>query len=258
MNAYFERLGEGVFRPTGLVQGAWNTSEQHIAPVLGLIAHVLEADHRSRQGEAMQLGRVSFDILGVLPMEEVRVETRVLRPGRTIELAEATLSHAGRAAVVARAWWMQRADTSALAGSPLPEMAPLSECEPWSMSDVWAGAFLTTLDARRRLIEQGRAQAWVHAPAALVAGEPSSATTRMLGLIDVANGIATRARPEDVAFPNLDVTAHLLRPPVGDWIGLDTTVSFAATGLGMTHSVLHDERGPVGTSVQTLTVRPRG
>lgn len=257
MTAYFERLGEGVFRPTGAVQGAWNTSEQHIAPVLGLIAHVLEADHRGRQGEAMQLARVSYDILGVLPIEEVSVETRVLRPGRTIELAEATLSHAGRPAVVARAWWMQCGDTAALAGTALPAMPGPDECEPWNMTEEWAGAFLTTLDTRRRAVEPGRGHAWVRSRAALVDGEPAGPTTRLLGLVDVANGIATRVGPDVAVFPNLDLTVHLLRAPIGEWIGLDTTVSFAATGVGVTHSILHDERGPVGTGMQSLTVRPR-
>jgi hypothetical protein len=59
-----------------------------------------------------------------------------------------------------------------------------------------------------------------------------------------------------VAFPNLDLTLHLLRPPVGEWIGFDTTVSFGATGLGLTSTVLHDLDGPIGTVAQTLTVRP--
>ena len=50
---------------------------------------------------------------------------------------------------------------------------------------------------------------------------------------------------------------HLFRRPYGDWLGLDTTVSFGADGVGLTASVLHDERGPVGRSAQTLTLRKR-
>jgi hypothetical protein len=34
-------------------------------------------------------------------------------------------------------------------------------------------------------------------------------------------------------------------------------VSFAEDGIGLTTSVVHDERGPIGTSSQCLTVRPR-
>jgi hypothetical protein len=67
-----------------------------------------------------------------------------------------------------------------------------------------------------------------------------------------------RASPEEIAFPNVDLTAHLFRAPCGDWIGFDTTVSFGPGGLGLTSSVLHDMQGPIGTLSQILTVRARG
>jgi hypothetical protein len=61
-----------------------------------------------------------------------------------------------------------------------------------------------------------------------------------------------------VAFPNLDLTAHLFEEPHGDWLGFDTSVSFGRNGFGLTSSVIHDEHGPVGTMAQMLTVRPSG
>lgn len=78
----------------------------------------------------------------------------------------------------------------------------------------------------------------------------------MLGIVDVANGMAVRVAPDQVAFPNLDLTAHLFRAPVAGWVGVDTSVSFGSAGVGLTQSVLHDESGPVGIIAQTLTVRP--
>ena len=35
------------------------------------------------------------------------------------------------------------------------------------------------------------------------------------------------------------------------------SLALAASGLGATHTVLHDENGVIGTAVQGLTVRPR-
>jgi hypothetical protein len=58
-------------------------------------------------------------------------------------------------------------------------------------------------------------------------------------------------------FPNIDLTAHFFSQPRGEWVGFDTSVCFGPAGLGLTTSVLHDLHGPVGTSDQTLTVRPR-
>ena len=62
--------------------------------------------------------------------------------------------------------------------------------------------------------------------------------------------------PREVAFPNLDLTAHVFAEPVGEWIGFDTTVSIGPGGIGLTHSIIHDETGPVGVLCQILTVRP--
>lgn len=257
MTAYFERVSAHTFRPTDAVQGAWNITEQHIAPAIGLLAHLVEEDRDARRSDDLALARVSYDILGVLPMDAVEVAVRVLRPGRTIELVEATLSHAGRPAVILRAWLMQRTDTAALAGGDLPRMRPLADHGPWSPADTWPGGFVRSIDTCRIEQAPGRASAWVLPHLPLLAEAPVSATARALGLTDLVNGMTPRVAPEQVLFPNVDFTAHLFREPDAEWIGLDTTVTFGPGGLGVTHAILNDQHGPFGTVVQSLTVRPR-
>ncbi|SBS72148.1 conserved hypothetical protein [uncultured Microbacterium sp.] len=253
---YFERLGQQRFRATDSVQGAWNTTEQHIAPALGLLAHTVERDHTSRHDTPFQLARACYDILGTIPIADVDIEIRVLRPGRTIELVEATLSHNGRAAVVLRAWMLATRDTTTLAGTTPPPMPPRHDLKAWSATAIWPGLFVTTIDIRRREHHPGRAEFWLRPRVPLLAGEDVSPTARLLGVIDIANGITPRTSPREVAFPNLDLTAHLTRAPEGDWIGCSTTVTFGPDGFGTTHTALHDQAGYLGTSVQTLTVRP--
>ena len=258
MAAYFRRLDDSHFTATDAVQGAWNTDEQHIAPALGLLTHVLERDHGARHGHPLTMSRVSFDILGVLPIDTVEITTRVIRPGRTIELAEATLSHGGRPAVIARAWFSRDIDTAAVAGTALVRMPEPSTLPAWSAAEVWPGRFVTTVEIRRDETEPGRARFWLRPGIPLLLDEPVSPTARLLGVVDIANGITPRVAPGDVHFPNLDLTAHLFRAPGDGWIGFDTTVSFGPHGHGLTHSILHDAAGPLGTLQQTLTVRPRG
>lgn len=253
VQAYFIPLDDRTFRATSSVQGAWNTEEQHIAPSLGLLAHVLERDH----GRDLLLGRITFDILGTLPIDTVTITTRVVRAGRSIELVEATLSHDDRPAATARAWFLHDYETGKIAGSTLPAIPPHEAMPAYVPSDVWPGEYLTTVAVRRQQVEPGRAQFWVRPRVPLVEGEAVSTTARMLSTVDVANGITPRQSPRTVLFPNLDLTAHLFRQPTSEWIGFDTTVSFGPTGLGLTHTVLHDEDGPLGTSDQALTVRPR-
>ncbi len=254
--AYFERLGPTTFRPTEHVGGAWETSEQHIAPALGLLAHVVDLDRDARRSDGLWLTRLSYDIWGTVPIEPVETSVRLLRPGRTVELAEAELTHAGRRVVTLRAWSMQGRDTAELSGSALPRIPSVEETPEWTPSAVWQGGFIACAQVRRLHSEPGRASFWVRSDQELVAGESASPTAHAARLFDIANGMAVRADPRTVAFPNVDLTAHLYREPCGEWLGFDTTVSFGDNGLGLTSSVLHDADGPLGTLAQMLTVRP--
>jgi len=254
--AYFERLGAQTFRATEHTGGAWDAATQHIAPALGLLAHAVEHDHDVRRRDGLVLARLSYDILGTVPIAEVEVTVEVVRPGRTIELVEAVLAHGGRPAVRLRAWLMEQRDTASVAGTGHTPLAPPDELEPWDPTSVWKGGFIATAEVRRRQVEPGRAAVWVRVSQPILDGEEVSRTAAVAGVLDIANGMTVRAAPEDVAFPNIDLTAHLVRPPGDGWLGLDTTVSFAGDGIGLTTSVVHDERGPIGTSSQCLTVRP--
>jgi Thioesterase-like superfamily len=254
--AYFERLGERRFRATEHTGGAWDRATQHIAPALGLLAHAVEHDREVRRSDGLVLTRLGYDILGTVPIAEVEITVAVVRPGRTIELVEAVLVHADRPVVRLRAWLMQQRDTSAIAGTGFSWLPPPDDVEPWDPTTVWRGGFIATAEVRRRQVEPGRALVWVRTDQPLLADEPVSRTAAVAGLLDIANGMSVRAAPEDVAFPNVDLTAHLVAPPADGWLGLDTTVSFGAAGVGLTTSVVHDEGGPIGTSTQCLTVRP--
>ncbi|SFR91727.1 Thioesterase-like superfamily protein [Microbacterium sp. cf046] len=257
MTAYFERLDRASFRATPAVQGAWNTAEQHVAPALGLLTHCVELDRDSRRVDDLRVARLSFDILGTLPIGVVDLDVRVLRAGRTIELVGATLSHNGRAAVVLRAWLLAPGDTASIAGGDFPTIPAPDDLESWHAEGLWPGEFVRTVDARRAETAPGRAQFWLRPGVPLLNGEPISSTARALSILDIANGIAPRHPPTAVAFPNLDTTVHLFTEPRGEWLGFDTTVTFGTNGIGLTHSVLHDEHGPIGTMQQILTLRPR-
>jgi hypothetical protein len=253
--AYFERTGPTTFHPTEHVGGAWDTSEQHIAPALGLLAHVVDVERDSRRTDGLRLARLSYDIWGTVPLEQVETSVRLLRPGRTIELAEAELVHAGRRVVTLRAWSMQGRDTRSVAGTALPSIPAPDETPAWDPSTVWPGGFIETGHVRRGLHEPGRGWFWVRTDHALV-DETVSPIAHAARLFDIANGMTVREDPTAVAFPNVDLTAHLYREPRGEWLGFDTTVSFGDDGLGVTSSVLHDADGPLGTVAQMLTVRP--
>ncbi len=204
----------------------------------------------------MVTSRISFDILGTVGIEEFDVRVDVLRAGRTIELLEATGDANGRPFVRARAWRLQRDDTTPVAGGQPERPLPPDGAAPWPLTSVWGGGYIASLDFRPLDPPQpGRTTAWVRSRVDLVAGEEASALARFVALVDTANGIAVRVSPKAWFFPNVDLSVHLYRQPAGAWVGLDTTVVFGPHGQGVTSTTLHDEEGQVGTAEQTLTIR---
>ncbi|MGW0176122.1 acyl-CoA thioesterase domain-containing protein [Rhodococcus sp. NPDC003322] len=93
---YFVRVDDHRYRPTALTGGAWTEAEQHISPLNGLIVHAIDRFVAARGADDLEIARISIDILGVLAIEDFDIAVEVLRPGRTIELLEATVTAAGR------------------------------------------------------------------------------------------------------------------------------------------------------------------
>lgn len=255
--SYYHHLGGNRYESTAHAQGAWNPHEQHMAPVAGLMVHALEQfQHRAD----MRLVRINFDILGLIPAGEFTLETTLLRPGKTIELLQVELLAQGRPAVRATAWRLQKNDTTAVEANEDEPLGSVEEALPWDGMSTWPGGFIKTLEGRSLPDHRpGRGRAWLHSPYTMLdGGEHSSALVRLLGLVDSANGVAARMAPEPGGwmYPNVDLSIHLYREPVGEWLGLATHVTFGSDGVGLTSSVLHDVTGPFGRSEQILTVRP--
>ncbi|MFI6090978.1 thioesterase family protein [Streptomyces sp. NPDC051218] len=255
--SYYEPIDEHRYKPTAHAGGAWDTDEQHFSPLGGLIVHAIDRQLATRPDNGLVLSRISFDILGRLALDECEIRVETLRPGRTIELVEAVVLMADRPVVRARAWLLASGDTSAVAGGGADRLTPPEELASWPMASVWPGGYIASVDVRPVSPPQpGRTTAWISTALDLVAGQTASPLASYIALVDTANGIAVRQPPTAWMFPNVDLTVHLHRRPEGGWTGLDTTVTFGPTGQGITSTVLHDVRGPVGHAQQILTVRP--
>ena len=57
-------------------------------------------------------------------------------------------------------------------------------------------------------------------------------------------------------YTNADLTVHLRRPPVGDWVGLSSRTTLDQAGIGLADSLLMDEKSAIGRAAQTLFVSP--
>lgn len=254
-NYYYQELGSGRFRSTIHAQGAWNAHEQHMAPASGLMADVLER-HQPR-GD-MRMARISYEILGLIPGGEFRIDTTTLRPGRTIELVQAELVAGGRTAIRATGWRLQTSDTAGVAAVEDAAIPGPDECKPYDGSAVWPGGYIRSLEMRvAEGHRPGAGKVWLRTDHPLTDRADSGDFARLMGLVDTANGIAARVPPgkDSYAFPNLDLQIHMYRRPEGEWLGLDNAVSFGRDGIGLTSTVLHDRQGPFGRAEQILTLR---
>lgn len=243
------------YQPTQHAQGAWNPHEQHMAPASGVITHELE---RFMPRDDMLIGRIGLDIFGLISLTEFTVTTEMLRPGRTIELVQATLEAEGKTCIVARAWRMQTSDTSSIAGleDAKAEFQP-EDLDTWQGMLPWGGGYINSLTFKAAPNHRnGKGLVWLTNDLAMVAGEEKLPLTHFIGMVDTANGVAPRlSLPPEFAFPNLDLQIHFYRLPQGKWLGIEAVQQHGSHGIGLTSSVLHDELGPFGRSEQILTLR---
>ncbi len=243
------------YQSTVHAQGAWNDHEQHVAPITGLICHEMEQYYPR---EHIRMGRISIDVLGIIPFGEIEVKTHTIRGGRTIELIETTVSAEGRTHVIARAWRMLMSDTSEIQGVEDKNIVQAHELPSIDAMTRWGGGFMNSITTHAKLSDQiGNGLLWVTTDMDTVAEEKTSDFVKIMGLVDVANGVAPRIESNNHQWihPNLDLQIHMHRLPVGQWLGIEAIQQIGCDGIGLTSAVLHDVKGAFGRSEQILTVR---
>jgi hypothetical protein len=250
--AFFEPDGQR-FVPSELTRGPWDPDAQHAGPPSALLARALE---RCEPREGMRIGRVTVDILGPVPLAPVSVRAQVVRPGRSVELLEASLAGPDGEVMRASAWRVVAGDVRVDSDSPPPgpEQGRDRDFFPTG-EDVGYHTAMEYRFIRGAFLDPGPALVWMRMLGPLVEGEQPSPLERLMVVADVGNGVSAVLDWREFLFINTELTVHVLRPPEGDWIGVDAVTHL--DGVGLAESVLWDERGRIGRGAQTLLVRPR-
>lgn len=246
------------FFATFSTTGPWFADAQHVGPPTALLVRALE---RCDARPGTLLSRVTVEVLGPVPAGEVTVRAAVERPGRAIELIGAEMTAGGRAVLRARAWRLREGDTAAVAVGEEPSMPGREHgTERHERPPGWLPGFMDTLDWRfvhNWFGDVGPGSAWARQRVDLVAGEAPSPLQRLAVVADSGNGVASPLDIRHWLFVNTEITLHLHRAPVGEWMGVDAHTVVGPTGLGTVSGLLFDEHGHTGRSAQGLVVRPR-
>lgn len=244
--------------PSELTRGPWDPSSQHGGAPAALLVRAVEA---VGSPAPMVLARVTFELLRPVPLTPLTITTTVLRPGRKVQLVGASL-FAGDTEVVRCVALRIRS-----LPLPVPGEVPVDIGRP-DLPDAGSDAtppFAAVEEGLRYFHRDaveiravaggfdrpGPATAWFRLRYPVVEGETPSGAVRAVAAGDFGNGLSW-VLPPDWVFINPDLTVHLLREPVGEWICLASRTLPADRGVGVAESALYDSAGRVGRSVQSL------
>jgi hypothetical protein len=250
------------FMPTETARGPWSADALHGGPVAGLLARGIEAHAGD---DPLAVVRLTVELLRPVPVAPLTLSATTLRPGRKVQLLGASL-HAGDAEV-SRAVAL-RIRTTAL---DLPVDLAQAEEQPPPFDETlveepasfvpWRAFAPDGMETRhaggRGLGTLGPKAVWFRLRQPLVAGEQPSPLVRVACAADFGNGISAALSWDEWLFINPDVSIHLHRYPVGEWVALDAKSNLEPTGMGMAESRLFDRTGPIGRAVQSLLVDRR-
>ena len=254
--SFYVPRAPNLFTSTDHTRGPWGPESQHGGPPASLLGRAIEAVNYRND---MAVARITFEILRPIPVRDLRVTADMIRPGRSVEMIDASLWDDETEVMRARAWRIRttKLDLDGPPHSGLPEPEGSAHAEP--LPTPYEG-YLHAMEMRSLrggLNDQGPGTTWFRMRHPLLPDEEVSPLTRVLIAADSASGISAVLDWHEWIYINTDLTVHLHRMPEGEWVCLDAETTVQPTGIGLAASVVHDERGPIGRTSQSLFLKPR-
>jgi hypothetical protein len=255
---FYDVVDERTFTATENTRGPWHPDHQHGGPPAALLGRSIE----HLIGEGFAVARITVVFLRPVPISTLAVSTQLIRDGRTVKEATATLTHDGKPVAQASALAIR---TTNVELPPLPPTG-LSAPRPPADGTSFQMHFFTRPVGYHTSMEiryvagkwgEGPVQAWMRMRGQLVAGEAPSPLSRVLAAADSGNGVSVVLPIDRYTFINPDLTVTLLRPLRGEWVCLDAIALPESAGIGLADTRLWDSSGVIGRGTQTLVIAAR-
>ena len=140
-DCFYEPDGDR-YMATELTRGPWDSEAQHAGPPAALIAREVERLGGGRiggeDGFPAHVGRITYELLRPVPIGPLRVEAEIVRPGRRVEMFEATLSDDRGEPLMRAQGWRLRTDEVFF------EMPPEFPHVPGTPQEAEPGSFFDT------------------------------------------------------------------------------------------------------------------
>ena len=264
-DSFYLRDGDG-FVATTFTQGAWDPNQQHGGAVQALLVHCAE---RVPTLTPMQLTRLTVDMVKPVPIgEHLDVRSTITREGKKIQTLALTMTAGDTELVRATALRVRVEDVVGLTNLPSTTVAAELELPPPESvtpnvypADYARPGFLRAVEMRRfqaPLGPEGVFGWWLHTNHPLVDDEPMPAMSRLMIAADMANTIGVMIDPTAYTTINPDMSVHVLRAPVGEWVAVVGNTRFnLGAGLGVSQAQLADRDGicALASTSQLVQVR---
>lgn len=259
----FDRDGDR-FLPTELTRGPWDPDSCHGGAPAALLASLVDA---SPALAPMQVVRLTYDLVRPVPLAPIVARVAVLREGKRVQVVEADLSSPdGVELVRCRSLRVRTGQVdvpgAATHDAPSPRPGPEQAArEVERAGAAWGTGFWTAVEVRPLsgsvLGDPGPGSAWFRLTVPLGGDVPTTPITRVAAAADFGNGLAPPLPIDRFLYVNPDLTVDVHRLPVGEWIALESRSVAQRSGVGLSTSTLSDERGRIGTAMQSLFVEER-
>jgi hypothetical protein len=242
------------FVATEYARGPWDPNAQHGGPASALLARAIE---RHEVDLPVQVVRLTTELLRPVPLGPITVRVRTIRPGKKVQLVEASLV-AGEREVARTVGLRIREIDLPLPVATEPDQLAVGphDAEKFSFERVGPlnfGAAMEMAPVTGGPRESGPATVWFRLRVPLVAGAATTPLMRAAAAADFGNGVSSVVDwNAGWMFINPDLTLYVNRYPEGEWIGVDAVTHPSDRGVGYAEVALHDETGRFGRSVQSL------